>query len=125
MSKLFGSSKGYPRRGSSGIWESPIGKPRQGVGAYQKRFWHVITLPFRRTIPAIAFATLVWTITYNIGVRYWKGPDHPVNRFQWRRMEKAGVLSDELLRKKKVVSNYYMSRLFSPPDGPIDTSFEY
>ncbi|KAK6734332.1 hypothetical protein RB195_017858 [Necator americanus] len=34
---IFGDKKRYPRRGSSGIWESPIGKPRQGVGAYQNR----------------------------------------------------------------------------------------
>ncbi|KAL6735103.1 hypothetical protein Aduo_005578 [Ancylostoma duodenale] len=34
---IFGSTKRYPRRGSSGIWESPIGKPRPGVGAFQLR----------------------------------------------------------------------------------------
>ncbi|RCN39594.1 inner centromere protein, ARK binding region [Ancylostoma caninum] len=34
---IFGSTKVYPRRGSSGIWESPIGKPRPGVGAFQLR----------------------------------------------------------------------------------------
>ncbi|XGW08312.1 hypothetical protein V3C99_010990 [Haemonchus contortus] len=38
LSKIFGTSKKFPRRGSSGIWDSPIGKPRQGVGAYRKRF---------------------------------------------------------------------------------------
>ncbi|PIO73026.1 inner centromere protein, ARK binding region [Teladorsagia circumcincta] len=38
LSKIFGTSKRYPRRGSSGVWESPISKPRQGVGAFQKRF---------------------------------------------------------------------------------------
>ncbi|VDO21590.1 unnamed protein product [Haemonchus placei] len=30
LSKIFGTSKKFPRRGSSGIWDSPIGKPRQG-----------------------------------------------------------------------------------------------
>ncbi|KAK6054768.1 inner centromere protein, ARK binding region [Cooperia oncophora] len=39
LSKIFGTSKRYPRRGSSGIWDSPISKPRQGVGAYQKKFY--------------------------------------------------------------------------------------
>ncbi|EYC22884.1 hypothetical protein Y032_0016g3004 [Ancylostoma ceylanicum] len=34
---IFGTTKRYPRRGSSGIWESPIGKPRPGVGAFQHR----------------------------------------------------------------------------------------
>lgn len=38
LTQIFGTTKKYPRRGSSGIWDSPISKPRQGVGAFQKRF---------------------------------------------------------------------------------------
>ncbi|KHJ89752.1 hypothetical protein OESDEN_10415 [Oesophagostomum dentatum] len=37
LTLIFGKKKKYPRRGSSGIWESPISHPRQGVGAYQNR----------------------------------------------------------------------------------------
>ncbi|WKX96521.1 hypothetical protein Q1695_012728 [Nippostrongylus brasiliensis] len=35
---IFGPSKKYPRRGSSGVWDSPLNKPRQGVGAYRQKF---------------------------------------------------------------------------------------
>ncbi|XGW08310.1 hypothetical protein V3C99_010989 [Haemonchus contortus] len=82
------------------------------------RFWYAITLPFRRTVPAVALATLFWAVVYNVGVRYWKGPDHPVNRFRWRRMKKEGLLSDELLEKERVVLEYHKSRILDPPPGP-------
>ncbi|KJH42971.1 inner centromere protein, ARK binding region [Dictyocaulus viviparus] len=120
---IFGTTKRYPRRGSSGVWESPIGKPRQGIGAFQnkitRKFWYIVSLPFNRVIPGIVFKTVVWLIIYNVSVRLWKGPDHPINRFQWRRMEKAGTLPDELLHKKKVLMEYYKLKIMGERSKPV------
>uniref|UniRef100_A0A183GAL8 HYLS1_C domain-containing protein n=1 Tax=Heligmosomoides polygyrus TaxID=6339 RepID=A0A183GAL8_HELPZ len=49
----------------------------------------------------------------------WKGPDHPVNRFQWRRMERDGALPEDMLMKKKTILDYYKSRILSPRTDPI------
>uniref|UniRef100_A0A0K0D7Z7 INCENP_ARK-bind domain-containing protein n=1 Tax=Angiostrongylus cantonensis TaxID=6313 RepID=A0A0K0D7Z7_ANGCA len=38
LALIFGKCKTYPRRGSSAIWESPIARPRQGIGAFQNSF---------------------------------------------------------------------------------------
>uniref|UniRef100_A0A0K0D5S3 HAUS6 protein n=1 Tax=Angiostrongylus cantonensis TaxID=6313 RepID=A0A0K0D5S3_ANGCA len=56
-------------------------------------------------------------------LRMWKGVDHPVNRFQWRRMEKAGTLPYELLQKKKTVLDYHKSRLFNQDSVRVSVEF--
>ncbi|KIH67543.1 hypothetical protein ANCDUO_02123 [Ancylostoma duodenale] len=88
-------------------------------------FWNIVTLPLRRTGPALAVAMTVYTVGYNVGVRWWKGPDHPVNRFTWRRMEKEGLLSEEMLQKKKTVLDYYKSRFFGGWTDPFSSSDAY
>ncbi|VDM76977.1 unnamed protein product [Strongylus vulgaris] len=51
-------------------------------------------------------------------------PDHPVNRFTWRKMEAEGQLSEEMLKKKKTVLDYYKSRFFGSLTDPYSTSDE-
>ncbi|EYC22880.1 hypothetical protein Y032_0016g3000 [Ancylostoma ceylanicum] len=90
-----------------------------------ERFWNIVTLPLRRSGPALALAMTIYIIGYNVGVRWWKGPDHPVNRFTWRRMEKEGLLSEEMLQKKKTVLDYYKSRFFGGWTDPYSSSDAY
>ncbi|KAJ1370322.1 hypothetical protein KIN20_032019 [Parelaphostrongylus tenuis] len=95
-----------------------IPKPT-GFSTFSHRLWHIVSLPFRRSVPRLAFVTVVWITTYNVAVRLWKGPDHPINRFQWRRMENAGTLPDELLQKKKTVLDYHKSRFFNQDSAHV------
>ncbi|KAK6734330.1 hypothetical protein RB195_017857 [Necator americanus] len=98
-----------------------IPKPT-GVSKFLHRFWNIATLPLRRIGPGLVFAVTVYVVGYNVGVRWWKGPDHPVNMFTWQRMEGEGLLSEELLQKKKTVMDYYTSRFFGEWTDSFSTS---
>ncbi|ETN86787.1 hypothetical protein NECAME_16131 [Necator americanus] len=98
----------------------------ENIGAKQRSeffgFWNIATLPLRRIGPGLVFAVTVYVVGYNVGVRWWKGPDHPVNMFTWQRMEGEGLLSEELLQKKKTVMDYYTSRFFGEWTDSFSTS---
>ncbi|WKX96518.1 hypothetical protein Q1695_012727 [Nippostrongylus brasiliensis] len=90
-----------------------------GASNFSIKLRNLLTLPFRRVVPGVFCATLLWTVIYNVSVRAWKGPDHPTNRFRWRQMEKAGTLSPEMLHKKETIIGYYKSRVFGNDFEPI------
>lgn len=76
----------------------------------------------RRTGPAIVASTLLYVVLYNVGVRWWKGENHPVNRFMWRIREQEGKLNPLLLAKKKAVLSYQEDRFYHPRDVVPDLS---
>uniref|UniRef100_A0A915B0L1 Photolyase/cryptochrome alpha/beta domain-containing protein n=1 Tax=Parascaris univalens TaxID=6257 RepID=A0A915B0L1_PARUN len=79
---------------------------RMGVAiVYYYRQWRY------RIAPKFFTAAILYIISYNVIVRQWKGEGHPINRFRWRIMERRGELSEEMLMKKKVVNDYFHSRL--------------
>ncbi|KHN85747.1 hypothetical protein Tcan_12373 [Toxocara canis] len=82
---------------------------------WNSRFWYSVSYYVRQlrhgTAPKLFTAATLYVVGYNILVRKWKGEGHPVNRYQWRIMERRGELSDELLRKKRVVNEYFHARL--------------
>lgn len=39
------------------------------------------------------------------------GSEHPLNRYQWRKMKRNGQLSEEMMHKEEVIQNYMKTRL--------------
>uniref|UniRef100_A0A0R3S0H1 Transposase n=1 Tax=Elaeophora elaphi TaxID=1147741 RepID=A0A0R3S0H1_9BILA len=43
-------------------------------------------------------------------IKTYYGDEHPLNRYQWRKLKKNGQLSEEMLHKEEVVQNYLKTR---------------
>ncbi|VDN58571.1 unnamed protein product [Dracunculus medinensis] len=72
---------------------------------FKRKFF--LSLGFLQLKLPNSYYIIVKYYSYNVLVRLWKGPEHPVNRFRWRIMEYRGELSDEMIRKKRVTQNFY------------------
>uniref|UniRef100_A0A914WRF2 Uncharacterized protein n=1 Tax=Plectus sambesii TaxID=2011161 RepID=A0A914WRF2_9BILA len=42
----------------------------------------------------------VWIVGYNVAVRLWMGPNHPVNNFTYRLWKREGRLNPDLIEKE-------------------------
>ncbi|TKR58568.1 hypothetical protein L596_029997 [Steinernema carpocapsae] len=86
---------------------------------YSKRIWekvkYTIRSPRHRIIPLVVTATASW-IGYSLLVRLIKGPEHPINRFQWRLKKARGELTEEQLHKERIVNEYTDSRFIHVAD---------
>ncbi|CAD5234082.1 unnamed protein product [Bursaphelenchus xylophilus] len=60
-------------------------------------------IPTNSLLPRVIGATLAWTIVYNVGVYFWKGPDHPINNFWYRRMREKGTLPPDVRAKGEMI----------------------
>uniref|UniRef100_A0A8R1IDB6 Transmembrane protein n=1 Tax=Caenorhabditis japonica TaxID=281687 RepID=A0A8R1IDB6_CAEJA len=87
-----------------------------GTANWKIKLYEVLRYPMRRTGPAIVASAVLYIAAYNIGVRWWKGADHPVNRFTWRIQEQNGTLDATLRAKKEAVLAYQEDRFYRPRD---------
>ncbi|CAB3404999.1 unnamed protein product [Caenorhabditis bovis] len=96
----------------------PIVLKATGTAAWKLRIYSILRYPMTRTGPAVTAAVAIYLIAFNVGMRLWKGDEHPLNRFVWRIREQEGSLNPELLYKKKIVQDYHYSRIFDAKDDP-------
>ncbi|CAI2341846.1 unnamed protein product [Caenorhabditis sp. 36 PRJEB53466] len=87
-----------------------------GTSNWRIKLHSVLRYPMRRTGPAIVASTLLYIAVYNVGVRWWKGDRHPVNRCMWRIQEQEGTLDPILRAKKQAVLSYQEDRFYHPRD---------
>lgn len=50
----------------------------------------------------------IWIVVYNVAVRLWKGPEHPVNRLRWMQWKREGRLKPELEGKSEMLRAFYL-----------------
>ncbi|EFO85687.1 hypothetical protein GCK72_005646 [Caenorhabditis remanei] len=91
-----------------------------GTAKWKIRLHEILRYPMRRTGPAIVASTLLYVAMYNIGVRWWKGENHPINRFMWRIQEQNGNIDPVLRAKKEAVLSYQEDRFYRPRDTVPD-----
>ncbi|CAA90119.1 uncharacterized protein CELE_F44G4.3 [Caenorhabditis elegans] len=91
-----------------------------GKANWKIKFHKILSYPMKRTGPAIVASTLLYIVMYNVGVRWWKGDKHPVNRFMWKIQEQEGRLDPTLQAKKQVVLSYQEERVYRPRDNVPD-----
>ncbi|CAO4365078.1 Protein CBG03234 [Caenorhabditis briggsae] len=91
-----------------------------GTANWKIKLHEILRYPMTRTGPAIVASTLLYVVAYNVGVRWWKGDQHPVNRFMWRIQEQEGKLDPVLQAKKQAVLAYQEDRFYHPRDTVPD-----
>ncbi|VDN01581.1 unnamed protein product [Thelazia callipaeda] len=66
----------------------------------------------RSAVGILVYTAGLYTFIYNI-----YGNEHPLNRYQWRRMKKNGQLSEEMLHKEEILRSFVRSKLNSTFDS--------
>ncbi|CAI5441155.1 unnamed protein product [Caenorhabditis angaria] len=94
-----------------------------GTSSWKLRLHQLLRLPVTRTGPAIVVTAILYLTAYNVGVRYWKGENHPINRFGWRLQEQNGQLDPLLVAKKEKVLAYHNSRFYNARDTPPNLQY--
>ena len=100
----------------------------------QSRFYHrfryILRVPFSSSAARFVTSTLILCSAAHAFAYFWKGPDHPLNRyrlifqcllsniwkefFRWRQMKKRGELSPEMLEKERLLNKYYYDNFTNP-----------
>ncbi|KAI6192011.1 hypothetical protein M3Y97_00289800 [Aphelenchoides bicaudatus] len=88
------------------VFVPPKQKWRPWNSYKMQKFMYYAQFPRGRFITMIIGGTIVYLAAYNIGVYYWKGPDHPLNNYTWKIRKDKGLLTPEQSEKERLLIDY-------------------
>uniref|UniRef100_A0AC34FFU1 NADH dehydrogenase [ubiquinone] 1 beta subcomplex subunit 4 n=1 Tax=Panagrolaimus sp. ES5 TaxID=591445 RepID=A0AC34FFU1_9BILA len=80
------------------------------------RLRYLVRLPLANSFTRGITLLCACIVTTNTLAYFWKGSEHPLNRYRWNRMKERGELSSELLEKERLLSEYVVDKWRNPPE---------
>lgn len=68
-----------------------------------QKFLYYANFPRGRYVTFVLGGSVLYFTAYTVGMYVWKGPDHPINNFNWWRMKEQGLLNSELAEKERLL----------------------